>query len=100
MPPIAPDTTLQVGAVPTNRLYLDIWNTLKARGSCRIACHSSLHRRVIHAVINMKYYDVANKFQLNEIGRKSRLSYKCTKTSIEFSLTQSLCSKSLTLTEV
>lgn len=53
-------------APKTNPLYSDIWNVLKTKGKCKVAAHPALHRRIIHAVVNKKYYDTAFKFEMTE----------------------------------
>ena len=69
-------------------LYTDIWEALKRTGKCNIAAHPALHSRIIHAVINKKYYDAVYKFQLAESKKTSKLLYTKTKTQIKFILTE------------
>ena len=68
-------------------LYLDIWKALKANRKCKVACHYALHARVIHAVINKKYYDDAFKLEQAEANLWSKLTYICGSSHIDFKLT-------------
>lgn len=67
-------------------LYDDIWKQLKLNGKCKIAARNDLHRRIIHAVINKKYYDNGFKLLLLEEKRTAKLQYKRSVNCIEFTL--------------
>lgn len=81
-------------------LYNDIWDSLKRTGKCNIAAHPALHKRIIHAVINKKYYDSVYKFQLAESKKTSKLSYTRTKSQVKFVLTERLDLPSLTTEDI
>lgn len=68
------------------KLYNDIWTVLKQRGECKVAARPDLHKRIIHAVINKKYYDTGYKFLLAEEKKTAKLFYTRTNTCIEFKL--------------
>ena len=78
-----------------NNLYDDIWLALKQKGTCKVAVHPALQARVIHAVINKKYYDATYKFELAERNKRSKITYKKTTTGISFTLTEYLNFSSL-----
>jgi hypothetical protein len=80
--------------------YLDIWEALKKHKICVVAVNPALHERIIHAVINKKYYDEGYKLVLLEKGKRSKLTYKCTKTQIHFTLTESVNFRNLTVEEI
>lgn len=80
----------------TETLYTDIWNMLKAKGTCKVAAHPALHARIIHAVINKKYYDAVYKFELAERKRRSKISYKKSASQLQLTLTEHVCIKLLT----
>lgn len=84
----------------TEALYNDIWEQLKAKGTCKIAAHPALHARIIHAVINKKYYDAVYKFELAEKNKKSKITYSKSANQIKFSLTVTLNFKSLTTGDI
>lgn len=67
-------------------MYVDIWNRLKLHGTCRVAAHHALHKRIVHAVVNKKYYDTAHKMLLEEKSTYCKLLYKKTTNTIEFRL--------------
>lgn len=69
-----------------NPLYDDIWSHIKKHGKCKIAAHPALHKRIIHAVINKKYYDLSNKLELAESKRFTKLVYTRTTNQIIFNL--------------
>lgn len=66
--------------------YTDIWEHIKLKGKCKVAAHPALHARIVHAVINKKYYDEAYKLQLIESRRKCKLLYSKATSSITFTL--------------
>jgi hypothetical protein len=67
-------------------LYSDIWNHIKVKGTCKIAANAVLHARIIHAVINKKYYDSAYKLEMAENKKISKLFYKKEINCISFRL--------------
>ena len=67
-------------------LYDDIWNRIKLTGKCKIAAHPALHSRIIHAVINKKYYDLNNKLELAEAKKYTKLVYVISVNQIVFHL--------------
>lgn len=77
-------------------LYSDIWEALKKRGTCKVAVHPALQDRVIHAVINKKYYDSMYKFSLAERNRRSKITYTKAKNQVVFTLTEYVKFSSLT----
>lgn len=86
-------------AQPTT-LYNDIWLALKQRGTCKVAVHPALQDRVIHAVINKKYYDAPYKFELAERSKRSKLSYRKSKSAIEFTLKETTNLKSISIGDI
>ena len=67
-------------------LYVDIWERLKLHRKCRVAVCTALQRRIIHAVVNKKYYDLAYKLQLAESKQFAKIVYVTTKNEIHFTL--------------
>lgn len=80
--------------------YIPIWDALKSKGVCRVACNAGAQRRLIHGIVNVKYYDLAYKLELSSKGKKARLSYTRTSGTVEFHITLSICSKSLTISDI
>lgn len=74
-------------ATSSEPLYNDIWKHIKAKHGCKIAAHPALHKRIIHAVINKKYYDFSYKMDLQEKKKSSKLTYIRTASQIIFKLT-------------
>jgi hypothetical protein len=70
----------------TTSNYEDIWTMLKSKHVCKIAAHSSLHKRIIKGVINKKYYDDGYKLQLAENSLQAKLYYKISHSQIVFTL--------------
>lgn len=73
-------------ATYSSPLYNDIWDILKSKGKCKVAAHPALHSRIIHAVVNKKYYDTGYKFELSEKLEHAILYYTKGKNHIEFRL--------------
>lgn len=69
-----------------NPMYTDIWNILKTKGKCKVAAHSAMHRRIIHAVVNKKYYDAVYKFEMSERMTRVILVYSTGHSHILFQL--------------
>lgn len=69
-----------------NPKYDDIWNYLKTHHKCKVAAHPALHRRIIHAVINKKYYDLTEKLANLEAKKYTKLMYTREKNQIIFKL--------------
>jgi hypothetical protein len=67
-------------------LYDDIWEHIKKHHKCKVAAHPALHKRIVHAVINKKYYDLTNKFELLESKKHTKLLYVCELNQITFKL--------------
>ena len=76
-------------------LYNDIWEILKKRGKCKVAAHRALHKRIIHAVINKKYYDSVFKLELGLKHTEAKMYYDCDANSITFILTYRVAMRSL-----
>lgn len=68
-------------------LYVDIWNILKEKGKCKVAANPALHKRIIHAVINKKYYDLGFKLLLIESHKGCKIRYVRGTNFISFELT-------------
>jgi hypothetical protein len=81
-------------------MYDDIWSKLKAKGTCSVAAHPVFQRRVIHAVINKKYYDEGFKLMLLEKHQTCKLSYVRTASKIVFTLTTHIHYATLTHEEL
>lgn len=81
-------------------MYNDIWEQLKRNKTVRVAVHSALHRRIIHAVINKKYYDTGYKFRLAEQSKIGKITYKCSSNLITFTLTETWNFKSMSVNQL
>ena len=51
-------------ARPELRLYFPIWNRLKTDYQVSVTAPRALHKRIIKAIVNMKYYDLGYKLFL------------------------------------
>ena len=81
-------------------MYDDIWEKLKLHKKCSVAAHPAFQRRIIHAVINKKYYDEGYKLQLLEKHMTCKLSYIKTSSKIVFTLTMHIKYANLTTEEL
>jgi hypothetical protein len=70
--------------------YSPIWNKLKQTGTCAISVPAPLHKRVIKAVIQEKYRDLAFRFHMSENNRTAKLWYEITGARITFRLSRTL----------
>ena len=67
-------------------LYNNIWDHIKKNGKCKIAAHPAFHSRIVHAVVNKKYYDDGYRLHLTETNTYSKLVYVKGTNFIMFSL--------------
>jgi len=71
-------------------MYLPIWETLKAQNKCTITAPPHFHKRIIKAVKKRRDKDIAFLYTLKEAGRKHKITYVISATTVTFSLTTEL----------
>ena len=67
--------------------YTPIWNRLKETGHATVVAEVRLHRRIIKAVQARRDKDLAFRHNLAEVGKKHRITWNITGTTIHFTLT-------------
>ena len=72
------------------RKYQDIWEALKATGTCSIAAPRPLHARILKAVVKEKYNDLGYKVLLAETSQKATVTHVRNGSTIRFILTKSI----------
>jgi hypothetical protein len=72
---------------PIASRYTPIWITLKQKGTATIVAERKFHRRLIKAVQARRDKDILFKYQLEEAGKKHRITWKITGNTIVFTLT-------------
>lgn len=78
--------TLNNKVDPKKRLYQPLWEEIKTKKIKRVSAKSSIHRRIINAVIKEKTIDLAYKLEMAEKNLKATLDYKQVADVIEFRL--------------